>query len=126
MDNEKPDITGEKLDIRDSKGRFMEGAKGNPQGRPKGTGYIKLLEQAIHEVEKEKQKSFFRRVIERAYISDSVMIAVLKKFIPDKQHTQIEEVGDMDAIMSKAGETLKKKLNDIRKRLDEVRKDKST
>ncbi len=117
-DKKKPVITGEKLDIRDSKGRFVEGAKGNPNGRPPGTGYIKLLEEAISEVEKEKQKSFFKRVIERAYISDSVLVAVLKKFIPDRQYTQIQEVEDMD--IAKAKESFKKKLDHITQRYEEV------
>ena len=116
MNNKTADITANK-----QRGRpFKPGQSGNLKGRPPGTAYIGLLEEAIHEVETEKKKSFFKRVIERAYISDSVMIAVLRKFISDKTYTQVEEIQDRDKIMSEAGETLKKKLDIISKRYVEV------
>jgi len=69
---------------------YKPGQSGNPKGRPKGSTYMAELNKAIKEVEKEKKKSFFKKVIERAYISDSVLIAVLRKFIPDKLKQEFE------------------------------------
>ena len=104
---------------------WQKGKSANPKGRPLGTGYITLLEDAIKEVEKEKKKSFFRRVIERAYISDSVLVAVLKKFVPDRQFTQIEEVENPELVMAKARGSFKKKLDLIAERLGDIREDTS-
>lgn len=68
---------------------FQKGNPGGP-GRPKGSGYMSELKQAIKEVGVEKKKPFFKRVVERAYTSDSVMIAVLRKFVPDKLKQEFE------------------------------------
>lgn len=70
--------------------QFKPGESPNPKGRPKGSSYMAELNKAIKEVEAEKKKSFFKRVVERAYISDSVLIAILKKFIPDKLRQEFE------------------------------------
>lgn len=91
MDNKEPLKNDEKT-VNDTK--FKEGNPGGP-GRPKGSAYMDELKQAIKEVEKEKKKSLFKRVIERAYISDSVMIAVLKKFVPDKVKQELEGLSEM-------------------------------
>ena len=85
MDNEKPDNTGNN---RNEKGQFIKGFSGNPNGRP-GLIHVKELQEAIERAEKKKDKEFLDRVIERAYVNDMVLLAVLKKFIPDKTHTEI-------------------------------------
>ncbi len=67
--------------------RFVKGKSGNPLGR--GRGHIELVAQlkyAIATMEKKKRKSFFARVVERAWVSDKVLIALLKKLVPDLTH----------------------------------------
>ena len=77
-----------KDDYRDEKGRFIKGAA---PGRPIGSkNYTTLLEEAIKNYETNKGKKLFDRLIERAFISDMVLLNVVKKFIPDKTHTEIE------------------------------------
>lgn len=69
---------------------FVKGQSGNPSGLPKGKKHhysYKRFEEAIKQVEKDKQKEFFVHVIERAYKSDKVLVAVLKKLIPDMPPT---------------------------------------
>jgi len=62
---------------------WKKGESGNPKGavrRPE----IELVRQAIAEVEQEKKKSLWKHLIEQAYVDNAVLIAVGKKFIPDK------------------------------------------
>jgi len=86
MEDELADKTAEK-----PRGRPFElGNSANPDGRPKGSkNYLTLLEDAIKDYETEKGKKLFKRLIERAFINDTVLINVIKKFIPDKTHTEI-------------------------------------
>jgi len=95
---DEPIKIGEKSD-RDEKGRFIEGndSKG---GRPVGTkNYLTQLEEAIEKYETEKGKKLFDRLIQRAFISDNVLMNVIKKFIPDKQHIQTEEIEPIKLIV---------------------------
>ncbi len=73
-------------------GKFKEGNPGGP-GRPRGSAYIEDLRQAIEEVEAEKKKSLWKRLVERAFIKDSVLIAIVKKFIPDLKSLEIKDGG---------------------------------
>jgi len=87
---EKPANAGEMQGIRDEKGRFIEGVSGNPEGKIKGSkNYLTLLEDAIKNYETVTGKKLFDRLINRAFINDNVLLNVVKKFIPDKTHTEI-------------------------------------
>ena len=78
--------TLEKRDYTDETGKFAEG---NP-GRPKGSkNYLTLLEEAIKKYETETGKKLFERLIQRAFINDTVLLNVIKKFVPDKTQTEI-------------------------------------
>ena len=70
---------------------FKPGQSGNPDGRPKGSkNYLTLLEEAIKKYETETGKKLFDRLIQRAFINDTVLLNVIKKFIPDKTSSEIE------------------------------------
>jgi len=66
--------------------------KGNPNGRPKGARdnfSLEIFRKAIVKVEKKKKKPFFEMVVERAYTNDKILIAVLKKILPDQQQVGV-------------------------------------
>ena len=90
--------TGEKQD-RNEKGQFIEGASANPDGRPKGSRNkfsMARLEEAMEAEEKlagvESQPSVFQQFVRMAYINPGVMIALMRKFVPDKQQTEVTGV----------------------------------
>ena len=93
MDNEL-DNTNEKLIDEDKKGNpnFYKGMpSNNPDGRPKGSkNYLTLLEEAIENYETVTGKKLFDRLINRAFVNDNVLLNVVRKFIPDKTHAEIE------------------------------------
>lgn len=91
-----PANTGGLQVIRDKSGRFIEGISGNVKGKPPGSkNYLTQLEETLHDYETEKGKILFKRLIERAFIGDQVMLSVVKKFIPDKQHMEAERPEDV-------------------------------
>lgn len=62
--------------------------KGNPKGRPKSPE-IEELRQAIEKARKAKDKSILEHFVERAYKNDQVLVALIKKLIADKHHTEL-------------------------------------
>ena len=91
---------------------FKKGQSGNLKGRPKGTDdkrrrfQLTHLMDAIESVEKERGVDFYNHVVTRAYENDKVLVAVLKKLIPDQMHQTISPFPD---------EFLEKKIKVINK-----------
>lgn len=77
---------------RDEFGRYKKGYSGNLKGRPQGSGYLKLLEEVIDEVEEKKGKSLVKRLVERAYSSDKVLIFLFNKLLPNTLYHEIIEL----------------------------------
>ena len=76
----------EKIDRRKNMPHlFKPGQSGNPAGKPRGTKSITIntLISEIKKVEKEKGKTILRKFIEMAYTNPQIMIALMKKIIPD-------------------------------------------
>ena len=73
--------------------RWKPGESGNPKGKKKGTGKkgdIALLHQYISKEYQARGEHLVHSVIKRAYRSDKLAVAVLKKLIPDKFMEQID------------------------------------
>lgn len=62
---------------------WKPGQSGNPQGRPKGTKERDYMLEAKLAVEKAEKKSIYQYAFERAFKDDRVLIAMLKKLVPD-------------------------------------------
>ena len=60
-----------------------KGVSGNPNGRPRAPE-IELFREALAQVEKENKISLLVHAVRRAYLEDTVLIALLKKILPDK------------------------------------------
>lgn len=105
------------------KNKFKKGNPGGP-GRPAGVKGFSISEliDAIEEVEVEKDEKLYKKFVNKAYVNPTVLIALIKKLIPDKTHTEIKGVGDTDIIILSARESFKKKLDDISKRLNDIGK----
>lgn len=79
---------------QDKLGKFVKGNNANPTGK-NGFTAAKQLTEAIVRQGKRRGEDFWDMAASRAYTNDQVLIAILKKFIPDKQaleHTLPEQL----------------------------------
>jgi len=81
----------EKTDVKtDKPWLFKPGESGNPDGRPKGQkNYLTLIEEALEKEAKKTGITYWEQLAKWSFVNPQMAIAVLKKFVPDKQHTEI-------------------------------------
>jgi len=76
---------------------WKKGQSGNPNGRPKRSE-IDELRKAIAKVQKDEDHSVLEHFVRRAYKNDKVLIALVKKFVPDKTKIDGEFMGVIQVI----------------------------
>lgn len=71
---------------------WVKGQSGNPNGRAKGSKnkWRTRLDEAIAYVETKKNKRILHRAVEMAYDDPKVMVAVLKKILPDMRYVEAD------------------------------------
>lgn len=73
----------------DANGKFKEGNPGGP-GRPEGRkNYLTLLEEALEREAKKAGKTYWEKLAEWCFIRPDMASAILKKFLPDKNSTEL-------------------------------------
>ena len=76
---------------RDSHGRFLKGYNANPEGNNQFTSLVPLIEALNKQAKRQDYGDFYHYVAQRALINDQVLIAIMKKILPDK----IEQSGEV-------------------------------
>jgi len=70
---------------------FKKGVSANPKGRPKGSvDFFTQVRDTMKKVEKEKGISLIEYAVRKAYTNPQVLIAILKKVIPDMSQSEIK------------------------------------
>ncbi len=95
---------------------FKKGNNANPKGRPKGTGYIEQLREAIKTVEKEKGKKLFIRFVEQAFNNPVIMVALMRKVVPDMNQSEVKMTSFTEEYEKLSDKELINQANEIIKR----------
>lgn len=122
MDNKVSDKQRNKQRSIENLKPFKKGKSGNPGGRPPGIKNFKIsdLIDAIIEVEEEKKMPLYKKFVNKAYVNSAVMIALIKKLIPDKTHTEIEGIENIEIKNKDLEKDLISKLDAIRNRMKNI------
>jgi len=74
--------------VRDKGGRFKKGHSGNPKGSNKYTSIVPLLN-ALDRAGEKRGEDFWDMVAKKVWMNETVLIAILKKILPDEVHTEV-------------------------------------
>lgn len=71
---------------------WVKGVSGNPKGKTVGATnkWRRKLDEAIAIIENKKKQHLLHRAIEMAYEDPRVMVAVLKKILPDMRYVEAD------------------------------------
>ena len=95
------DVKHEVSTVKKTPHRWQKGECPNPKGRPTKPE-IEELRNAIKTVEQKKKKSLLQHFTERAFENDNVLIALIKKFVPDKTSAELNaEITTIQGIIIK-------------------------
>ena len=83
-----------KVKNRTEKGRFIKGVSGNPNGRQRSE-WRDELEDAIRVVQGKKRKKLMIHIVEQAYKDNRVLVALLKKLLPDLKTGELNISGEI-------------------------------
>ena len=89
--------------------------------RPKGE-YRQLLEQAMKAEQNVQKVSLLRHAIKMAYSDNAVLIAIVRKLLPDLKSVDMKTVGDSPfrLIIDLTGKTTGKRTKGIKDKQDTV------
>ena len=82
---------------RDKNGRFAKGNCGGPGRKADGESIPMLLQAAINKVQKKLGRDLLEHFVERAYEDDKVLVALMRKLIPDQIKGQVD--GDLTGLV---------------------------
>ena len=78
---------------------FKKGQSGNPNGRPRGTNEIQQLRDAMKRAARRNKVDLIDHFCNTAYIDSRVLVALMKKILPDKKESDVAFTGELDVIM---------------------------
>ena len=77
--------------------KYPKGVSGNPRGRKKGSfDLLPVLMKAVRKVDKTEAKELLVHFVERAFVNDAVLIALMKKILPDKKEVSSDPENPID------------------------------
>lgn len=80
--------TKAKTGDRRANGTFKKGYTANPGGRPRTPRAE--LEKALEHWDETGDDTLFKHIVKRAKESDTVLVALMKKILPDLRHSDID------------------------------------
>lgn len=91
---------------------WANGKSGNPKGRKPGKSEFACLKEAIKKVESRKKQSLYEHAVERAFVDDKVLVALINKLVPNTHHVGNDEENPFKFVIEDAVNINKKSEGD--------------